>query len=207
MFGVPFLSGARTRGFILAMLAYVDESYKREGLEGTYLLGATLLAEEQRERVSSIMLGYKPPRANKLHYVDLGRVAQAKVLQGIGLLPVSTIVVIADRTHYKKQERARRKCLEILLPILEEGGVDVALLERRNVAQDGKDVQLAKAMRVKRAINHLMIEHVAGEDEPLLWIPDQVLGALRDVWSTNALPDDWLAAWDHVDKGVHIESI
>ena len=78
-------------------------------------------------------------------------------------------------------ERARRKCLELLLPVLEyEYGVNRLVLEARESHQDDRDLDFARGIRSRHIIETLRVDFKPGNEDARLWIPDQVLGALGD---------------------------
>ena len=52
-------------------------------------------------------------------------------------------------------------------------------LECRQQAQDAKDIRHIVALQARNQAKNLRLSHLRGKDEPLLWIPDTVLGALN----------------------------
>ncbi len=62
---------------------------------------------------------------------------------------------------------------------LGELGVSQVILEAREKSQRQKDLQLVNALRSKGTMPpDLRVEIGFPKDEPMLWIPDQMLGAL-----------------------------
>ena len=118
---------------------------------------------------------------------------------------MTTSIIVAAPMNIHKQERARRKCLESLLPVLERDGVDRLVMESRNELADRRDVELASALRSRRLVSMLRIEHARGELDPRLWYPDLVLGAFGDALCDNGQPDDWLTAWRKVERRIHFD--
>ena len=95
--------------------------------------------------------------------------------------------------NMRKQERARRKCLELLLPLLEAAGVGMLVLESRNEVQNKRDRELVMSARRKHLITRIDLSHEPGEGQPMLWVPDQVVGALGAVEASGAAASEWSA--------------
>lgn len=61
------------------------------------------------------------------------------------------IVAAVPMSQWNTAERARRKCLERLLPLLEtEYNVDTLVLERREISQDRNDIRFIDGLRSRR---------------------------------------------------------
>ena len=81
--------------------------------------------------------------------------------------------------HRQKQERARRCCLECLLYELEGSGVTQVWLESRTASQDRCDRKLVDSARDRGLISHqLSADFAQPVQEPMLWLPDEVAGAV-----------------------------
>lgn len=127
------------------------------------------------------LIRLKPKGAGKLHWRQMTTRDKRKTIQVIGNLDETPFVVVAEPvSHVLSEERARRKCLEVLLFILERQGVDRYVLESRTVAQDRKDMQCLAYLRTSHQLRSIRLDHVRGADEPCLWLPDQILGAYGD---------------------------
>ena len=81
----------------------------------------------------------------------------------------------------KKTERHRRKCLEQMYFELSEMHVHNVTLESRQEAQNKRDLAHIVALQGQGQSAGIRLRHVRGGDDPLLWIPDAVLGALNSV--------------------------
>ncbi len=55
--------------------------------------------------------------------------------------------------------------------------VDHVVFESRGPADDKRDMKMLDAMRAKKRVQGIRFDHVLGTSEPLLWVPDAVLGA------------------------------
>lgn len=54
--------------------------------------------------------------------------------------------------------------------------------ESRQTAQNRKDIEYIVALAGQGQCAGRMLQHTRGGDDPLLWIPDVVLGALNSVY-------------------------
>jgi hypothetical protein len=91
------------------------------------------------------------------------------------------VVVVAAPVDLKRQERARALCLERLAWELDSHGVDMLTLEARPPQLMKKDLRTIDSLRRKQALpKGLRIDHGQPSAEPMLWIADQVLGALGE---------------------------
>jgi hypothetical protein len=80
-----------------------------------------------------------------------------------------------------RQERARGRCFERLLWELDQAGVTKVVFESRTPHQDRTDRRRVDGLRGRGVITgELRAEWRRGAEEPLLWAPDIVLGALGD---------------------------
>ena len=178
--------------------AYVDESMRLTGEQPMYLLGATVFANDPKDGVAKL-LKQKSPGAPKMHWREMGRGAQAKSLRTVADTDAFTTVVIATPMIPRRQERARRKCVETLFPKLEAMGVHNVIMESRNTIQDARDIQMVDIMKSGGSLKSLALSHVRGELEPRLWYPDLVLGAYGDMLAEETLPNKWVNAWKDVE--------
>lgn len=95
-------------------------------------------------------------------------------------------MVVATPLNPKKQERARAHCLERLCWRLHELGVTEVFLEQHTESLNRRDRRLIDSLRGKGSIpKGLRIEIQQPSTEPMLWIPDQLLGALGEYRSVQ----------------------
>lgn len=88
------------------------------------------------------------------------------------------IVVVGSPIDPRRQERARRQCLERL--VFELGNMDVSQvwLESRTQSLNDRDRRMFAALHAKRAMpGELHIDFALPTDEPMLWVADAVAGA------------------------------
>ena len=162
--------------------AWGDESIRQnEAGRPMYLMGACVCDSAEAD-VRRALGAVKPKGAPKLHWRDMKRALRGKSIDAIESMGLSHVVVAAvPMSDWTTSERARRKCMEQLLPVLEaEYGVDLFVLESRDKDQDKRDVRLVDALRSRRYISSIRIGLERGEGDARLWLPDQLLGAYGD---------------------------
>jgi hypothetical protein len=94
-------------------------------------------------------------------------------------LDLAAVVTIGSPVHRAKQERARRCCLERLIYELGLMGVSHVWLESRTATPDRRDLRLVDYARDKGLTPRgLKVDFARPRDEPMLWIPDAVAGAM-----------------------------
>jgi hypothetical protein len=159
--------------------AFVDESMRlNSDNAGTYLMAAVVTEVGRCEEIRQILRSLLYKRQERLHWRDEEAPRRTKIAEAVGGLDVAATVVIGTPLAKKKQERARRKCLETLLPRLDEMGVTQVVLERRTPSLVAADRKMVIAIRGKRLIGAgLRVETAQPKDEPMLWLPDAVAGA------------------------------
>lgn len=157
-------------------IAFVDESIRTT--EGVYVLAAAILeepgCEDARDRVAGLS-----QRGLPFHWrLELGprRLAAVELVTGLASLHV---VVIGAPVNPRRQERARRQCMEALLFHLQAAGVSRVWLETRNPAADRRDIEAVRAARARQIVQYgLLVDHARPSEEPLLWLADIVAGAV-----------------------------
>lgn len=161
------------------MYAWVDESIRTVG-EPMYLLGASITSPESYDTAAEVLTRFAP-RGNKLHWRDLGEAGKKPVIDAIPELCLHHVVVIGAPMIDIRQERARGRCFERLLWELDQAGVTKVVFESRTPHQDRTDRRRVDGLRGRGVITgELRAEWRRGAEEPLLWAPDIVLGALGD---------------------------
>ena len=176
--------------------AWGDESVRKSNVpEPMYLMGACLCDLDEdftRSRLDTV----KPRNASKLHWRDMQPKLRFKAIDAISGLGLTHVIVAAiPLGDWNTAERARRKCLETLLPVLErEYAVDRLVLERRDKAQDARDIRFIDALRSRRFIDSIRVDLVAGASDARLWLPDQLLGSYGDWQAGEHRYDGFLAS-------------
>ncbi|TQN40937.1 hypothetical protein FHU33_0289 [Blastococcus colisei] len=146
--------------------------------QGTYLLVAVVVDTVRIDEIRQVLRSLLYRRQDRLHWRDEEAPRRTKIAEAIGALDLAATVVIGTPLAKSKQERARRKCLETLLPNLETMGVTRVVMEERTRSLVESDRKMITAVRGKRLITAgLRVETARPKEEPMLWLPDSVAGA------------------------------
>lgn len=188
-----------------ATVAWGDESLRMHGTPPIYLMCATIFGESAEEDLRPLVAG-EPRGMRKLHWYDMNGREKRRSLEALAEVPHWSAVAIASPMIASiRPERGRRKCLERLLPELEGNGVGLLKLESRWKQEDQADVDMVVALRNRRMIERIQVEHVKPDaGEPRLWVPDQVLGPIGDILCGSPDMSWWSKAWDKLDPRVAI---
>lgn len=174
------------------MQAWVDESIQVRA--GSYILAAVVESDdgESLDRVRAAMraLVHRPRR--RLHWRDESATDRRRIIAAVAALDVRAEVVVATGMDPKRQERARRKCLERLLHRLSLRHVEIVWIESRGPAGDQRDLAAVVALRTRGVIpDWLRVAHAQPLDEPMLWVPDAVAGVVGAI--RRGEPGQWAA--------------
>jgi hypothetical protein len=161
--------------------AWVDESIivNRADRPGTYTLAAAVAdpatCDDIRAGLRSLRLG----RTERLHWAHESPKRRDDIAAFLATVDIAAVVVVGTPMLGPKQERARRCCLERLLFELGEFGVSTVWLESRSPAPDRRDIKLVDSARRKGLVPvGLQVQFGQPKEEPMLWIPDAVAGAV-----------------------------
>ena len=182
-------------------VAYGDESIRMVGNPPFYMLGVCLLEDADAidfGKLAKVM----PPGSKKLHWRDMSQGLQRESLKLLADIKRADVVVVASPLDGKKQERARRKCFEALLPKLEAKGIEEFVLESRGATSDKLDVSYIKYAKGSKLVKSISITHADGADEPKLWIADQVIGAMGDYMTQTSNWKHWKSEWEALSPSI-----
>jgi hypothetical protein len=180
------------------LIAWVDESVIVGGDDrpGSYTLAAVLADPAEVDDLRTQLLTLTERKIVRLHWVAESAKRRDLIAETVAALGVVAIVVVGTPVHRQKQERARRCCLERLLYELDQLGVSQAWLESRAPSQDKRDRSLVDSARRKGLLSHrTSIEFARPLQEPMLWLPDAVAGA---VTAANLGEARWLLALSEI---------
>ncbi|MFJ5957006.1 hypothetical protein ACIQC5_13735 [Paenarthrobacter sp. NPDC092416] len=170
--------------------AWVDESMRTVNVkEPLYMLAAAVAdpsyCDSVRQELRSMLTN-----GPKLHWRDMDTRAKKLSMNLLRTVDATHIVVVAAPLDPRRQERARAKCMERLFAELGSLGVSSVFLESRTRSLNERDLRLVDKLRGSRAMPaSLRVEVELPSVEPMLWIPDQILGAMGDSEAGN---DKWL---------------
>lgn len=160
----------------IAKTAYVDESlHVREGL---YVLAAVIVADTDADGHRHALRALLNRGQIRLHWRDESSKRRDQLITALCALRHTGAVVIAVGLEPRRQERARRKCVERLLAELVSRGIASVVFERRHPDLDARDRALVAALQRQHSLPVAMrVRWQPADDEPLLWLPDIAAGA------------------------------
>ncbi|GAB3765655.1 hypothetical protein [Microlunatus parietis] len=159
--------------------AWVDESMRIVGDSGDYILAAAVGDPTALDAVRDTLRGLLKGRQVRLHWHTENNRRRADLASAVGCFDLASIVVVGTPMVRAKQERARRKCLERLLHELDQLGVERVYTEARSPRLNVRDQRMVDALRVRGVIGEsLRVEIGRPTEEPMLWVPDIVAGAV-----------------------------
>jgi hypothetical protein len=197
-------SGADSAPDTFAVHAWVDESMKVDRDDrGTYILASVVCDPSccgaVRDLLCSLLQGKEP----RLHWRDEDDRRRTKIAAAVGTLDMAAIVVVGVPMAKRKQERARRLCMETLMPALEALGVSRVFIEARTPSLVTRDrEQIANLVGKKLISKDLRVQIARPRDEPMLWVPDAVAGVVGAARAGNA---QWLDLMRHTVTELDIE--
>jgi hypothetical protein len=181
-----------------SLSAWVDESVVvgAVGQSGTYTMAAVVTDNARCEDLRRELTDLSIKPGVRLHWVGESVKRRDLIAEAIARMDIASILTAGTPMERSRQERARRCCLERLLYELDRFGVSETWLESRRSVQDRRDLQLIDSARRKRVISQeLKVRFARPAEEPLLWLPDAVAGAMS---SAVVGEERWLAAMDSV---------
>ena len=114
----------------------------------------------------------------------------------IGQLGLTVVVVVGTPLDKSRQERARRICMETLYPDLCARGITRIWQEARTPSLNVYDRKMIDALRGKKVLpSTVRVEFAQPREEPMLWVPDAVAGAVGCARVGESR--EWLARMEH----------
>lgn len=160
----------------LAKTAYIDESMRMP--HGLYVLAAVIVADHHADHHRAALRAHLYRGQLRLHWRDESNHRRTGLIAAVSALPHTGAIVIATSTQPRRQERARRKCIERLLAELSSRGITTAVFERRHPDLDARDRTMIASLRRQQSLPagfHATWQPPTAE--PLLWLPDIAAGA------------------------------
>lgn len=184
--------------------AWVDESMRLAPTSrGTYILAAAVCEASRMAATQDGLRTLLLRGQTRLHWHDERDARRSEIVTHIATLDMAAIVVVGVPVIPAKQERARRKCMEVLLPRLGELGIDRVWLESRTPALNRADTQMIRALRGKQVLpRDLRVETALPTQNPMLWIPDALAGAVNAARNDD---DRWLHMLRHTVEVIEID--
>jgi hypothetical protein len=146
---------------------------------GTYILAGVVCDPTGCDPVRDALRALLQGKQRRLHWRDETGPRRTKIASTISVIDMAAVVVVGVPMAKRQQERARRICMETLLPALEDLGVSRVALEARTQSLIGKDREQVANMVGKKLITPALRVGIARpREEPMLWLPDAVAGAV-----------------------------
>lgn len=161
--------------------AYVDESQiGGTGHNGPYVMVATIVLDGDEDDHRRHLSRAKPNGMRKLHWYSCKPDVRQSVISTVQELPLMHWAVVMKPADGESPERTRRKCIERLFwELAGLGMVGQVCMESRGPADDRRDMQMVGSLKTQRTIpGSMRVDHIRGVDDPLLWLPDAVCGAV-----------------------------
>lgn len=189
-----------------ALHAWVDErmDVDLERDRGTYILASVVCDPSGCEPVRAALRELLQGRQRRLHWRTETGPRRTKIAAAISAVDMAAVVVIGVPMANRRQERARRICMETLLPTLERDyGVSRVFLEARTQTLIRRDREQVANLVGKRLITPgLRVGSARPLEEPMLWVPDAVAGA---VGADRLGNPEWLDILRHAVTQIDIE--
>lgn len=159
-------------------VAYVDESSApRVPNLQEYMVCAAIVDPDDAETIREALYPLRLRGQIKLHWTDESNSRRKKIVETLASIDSMQAIITHRSEPSRKTERFRRKCLEQMYYELSNMQIQDVVLESRQETQNKKDREHIVALQGQGQCAGLRIRHVRGGDDPLLWIPDAVLGA------------------------------
>jgi hypothetical protein len=163
------------------LCAYGDESIRRTADGVIFVLAAAVVREDRRDEVRVGLRDLLLKGQDRLHWRDEDQPRRVRIATAVADLPVQSLVVVGARVVATRQERARRQVLSRLLWELDRRQAEHLLLESRRDERDRHDVKAVGGFRNQQVLSRrLRVDHGQPLQEPMLWLPDAVAGAVGD---------------------------
>ena len=163
----------------------MDESIGESARGHIYVIAGALLLEadsledptcaEMRQKVEAILNGREKP----FRWKDEG-VEKKGAMIGLIESEACAIAAISEPGMRFHQRQMRAECLRsICVTLAEEGATSLVIESRRE--QDSDDTDTVQAAKKQELLPSSFPEPTfAGKEEPLLWLPDAIAGAIRE---------------------------
>lgn len=156
-------------------IAYADESYRMS--IKIYVMSFVTVPAAGAEIVREVLRSLRP--GGRLHWRELKPADQRRVAEAVAGLGIASSTWWVRVEMNTQQERARRKILAEALYILAGEGVSRVVLETQHRERNHHDAEVVKSFRRSRLLPGSMeVQHGQPLDEPLLWLPDVIAGAV-----------------------------
>ncbi|GAB3853513.1 hypothetical protein GCM10029963_44900 [Micromonospora andamanensis] len=168
----------------MSSTAWIDESMRQHSdRSSVYVLAAAVVSNADVPAARFDAARLAPGRRARVHYRDADDGERRKLVQAVAAITTAAhVVVVGAGMDRRRQERARRVCLERLLWRLDGSEVEQVFIEARTASLNTKDRNAVAQLKQRRIIpGHLRVDFArphGAEGDPLLWLPDVVAGVV-----------------------------
>lgn len=157
--------------------AYVDESFRNNrGGSGMYLFGAVLVSQGEEEAIRRALRLNLPRSLARFHWHNDSRSVRMIATQTLAATPTGMTVLFTADIPAQKSERYRQHALwELVVQLEHRCGHDI-VFESRERTQNQRDEETLESILESGAGGEFSYRFALPLDEPLLWLPDTLLG-------------------------------
>jgi hypothetical protein len=160
--------------------AWLDESIHVSAAVPMYVLAAVIADPDACEPIRDDLRRLARSPRRRIHWRDEEAADRMKAVGVIAGADIDQIVVAGTPLNPRKQERARRKCMEqITYHFTVETGLETVWVESRTESLNRSDRAMFAALRGSRVLGGtLRYEFSLPSLDPMLWAADVVAGAV-----------------------------
>lgn len=165
--------------------ALVDESFRR-GVDGRgySLLAAAIVPDLASATIERELRDFVQPGQRRFHWRDERpeyREEFMALVAGLAPREVFALAYCQVTVNQKKAQHARVRSIWALVDDLRQRDVGTLVFESRQERNDVQDRrEIISAQKAGVAAANLVYRHGRPKEEPLLWLPDAVAGAVGD---------------------------
>ncbi|MDR1186322.1 MAG: hypothetical protein LBK95_02515 [Bifidobacteriaceae bacterium] len=160
--------------------AWLDESIHVSAAVPMYVLAAVIADPDACQPIRDALRRLARSPRRRIHWRDEEAADRMKAVNLIARADVDQIVVVGTPLNPRKQERARRKCMErITYHFTVETGLETVWVESRTESLNRADRAMFAALRGSHVLGGtLRYEFALPSFDPMLWAADVVAGAV-----------------------------
>jgi len=145
-----------------------------------YVLAAVVADPTGCEQIREDMRALVRRPRQRIHWRDEERADRLRLVTTLSHADLDAIAIVATPLDPRRQERARRKCMERLFyQFGSEKDVGSVWMESRTESLNQADERMVLGMRGARLIDRtLHVEYALSSSDPMLWAADVVAGAV-----------------------------
>ncbi len=119
-----------------ALHAWIDERMHVDlhADRGTFILAAVVGDPAGCEPMRDLLRGLLRGRNQRLHWREENTAGRTAIASALGSTELGAVVAVGTPMRNRRQERARRMCMEALLPALEGFGIARVIVEARTTS-------------------------------------------------------------------------